>query len=49
MPHKVFFFSRFRLSRVMPRRVIDLLACWWTTGSTRSAVVSKVVPTCLLW
>jgi hypothetical protein len=28
------FFSRFRLSWVMPIRVIDLFAYWWTAGST---------------
>jgi len=26
------FFSRFELSWIMPRRVVDLYACWWTTG-----------------
>jgi hypothetical protein len=26
--------SLFGLSWVMPRRVIDLFACWWTTGNT---------------
>jgi hypothetical protein len=28
------FFSCFELSWVMPRRVVDLHACWWTTGSS---------------
>jgi hypothetical protein len=32
-------FSRFGLSWVMPSRVIDLVACWWTGGRSRSAVV----------
>jgi hypothetical protein len=41
-------FSRFSLSWVMPRRVIDLFACWWTGGRSRSAVVWKMVPCCLL-
>jgi hypothetical protein len=31
-------FSRFNLSWVMPRRVVDLFA-WWTGGHSRSAVV----------
>jgi hypothetical protein len=26
-------FSRFSLSWVMPRLVVDLFACWWTSGS----------------
>jgi hypothetical protein len=33
----------------MPSRVVELFACWWTGGSTRSAVVWKMVPYCLLW
>jgi len=28
------FFSRFGLSWVMPRSVVDLYACWWTVGGT---------------
>jgi hypothetical protein len=31
-------FSRFGLSWVMPLRVFDLFACWWTAGRPRSAV-----------
>jgi len=42
-------FSRFSLSWVMPLRVINLLACWWTGGRSRSAVVWKMVLCCLLW
>jgi hypothetical protein len=42
------FFNRFGLSWVMPRRVVDLYACWWTLGNTRSAVVWKMVPSCIL-
>jgi hypothetical protein len=41
--------SRFSLSWVMPLRVIDLFACWWTGGRSRSAVVWKMVPCCLMW
>jgi hypothetical protein len=33
------FFNCFRLSWVMPRRVVDLYACWWTGGSTQSTAV----------
>jgi len=31
----------------MPRRVVDLYACWWTVGSTRSVVAWKMVSLCL--
>jgi hypothetical protein len=37
------------LSWVMPRRVVNLFACWWNDGSTRSIVVWKIVPMCFLW
>jgi hypothetical protein len=43
------FFSRFELSWVMPRRVVDLLGCWWSSGRPRSAAVWKMVPTCIFW
>jgi hypothetical protein len=42
-------FSPFGLSWVMPLRVLDLFACWWTAGRLRSAVIWKMVPTCILW
>jgi hypothetical protein len=42
-------FSRFSLSWVMPLQVVDLFACWWTGGRSRSAVVWKMVPCCLMW
>jgi len=42
-------FSRFSLSWVMPLRVVDFFDCWWTGGRSRSAVVWKMVPCCLLW
>jgi hypothetical protein len=42
-------FSRFNLSWVMSLRVVDLFACWWTGGRSRSAAVWKMVPCCLLW
>jgi hypothetical protein len=41
-------FSRFGLSWVMLRRVVDLYACWWIASSVWS-VVWKMVPFCLLW
>jgi hypothetical protein len=43
------FFARFGLCWVMPRTVKELLASWWTAGSTRSAIVWKMVPHCILW
>jgi hypothetical protein len=43
------FFARFGLCWVMPRTVKELLASWWTAGRTRSAVVWKMVPHCILW
>jgi hypothetical protein len=43
------FFSQFGLSWVIPRRVVNLYACWWIAGSTWSAVMWKMVPSCLLW
>jgi hypothetical protein len=42
-------FSRFGMSWVMPRRVIDLLACWWSSGRSRSDAVWKMALTCLFW
>jgi hypothetical protein len=42
-------FTHFGMSWVMPRRVIDLFACWWTSGRPRSAAIWKMVPTCLFW
>jgi hypothetical protein len=42
-------FSRFGLYWVMPNRVADLFACWWTGGHSQSATVWKMVPLCLLW
>jgi hypothetical protein len=43
------FFGCFGLSLVMLRRLVNLYACWWTTGSTRSAAVWKMMSMCLLW
>jgi hypothetical protein len=42
-------FSRFSLSWVMSRRVVDLFVCWWTGGRSQSVVVWKMVLCCLLW
>jgi len=41
--------NRFGLSWVMAFRVVDLFACWWPGGRSRSAVVWKMVPCCLMW
>jgi hypothetical protein len=43
------FFKRFGLSWFMPRQVVDLFACWWTTSNTQSAVDWKMMPLGLLW
>jgi hypothetical protein len=43
------FFARFGLCWVMPRSVKELLASWWTAGRTRSAMVWKMIPHCILW
>jgi hypothetical protein len=42
-------FNHFGLSSIMPQRVIDLLACWWSSGRLRSATMWKMAPTCLFW
>jgi len=42
-------FIRFSLSWVMPLRLVDLFACWWTGGRSWSVVAWKMVPCCLLW
>jgi hypothetical protein len=33
------FFSCFGMSRVMPRRVVDLYDCWWSSSKPKSAAV----------
>jgi hypothetical protein len=43
------FFNHFGMSWVMPRRVIDLFACWWKSGRPMSAVIWKMVPICIFW
>jgi hypothetical protein len=43
------FFSRFELSWVISRQVVDLYACWWIVRSAQTADVWKMVPSCLLW
>jgi hypothetical protein len=42
-------FTRFGMSWVMPRRVINLFAAWWKSGRPRSATVWKMVPICIFW
>lgn len=42
------FFNRFGLSWVMPSSVVDLFACWRTGGKSWTAVVQKMVPSCLV-
>jgi hypothetical protein len=43
------FFTRFDLCWVMPRSVKELLASWCSSGRSRSAVVWKMVPLCIMW
>jgi len=42
-------FSRFDISWVMPRRVLDLVACWWKSRRLMSATTWKMVPICIFW
>jgi hypothetical protein len=42
-------FIHFGLSWVILSSVIDLFACWWTSGRPRSAAIWKMVPICLFW
>jgi hypothetical protein len=42
-------FAQFGMSWVMPRRFIDLFACWWKFGRLRSAMFWKMVPICIFW
>jgi hypothetical protein len=42
-------FSWFGLCWVMPGSVRELFACWWSSGRSRSAVVWKMIPLCLMW
>jgi len=49
VPFEMFFFSRFGLSWVMPRRVVDLYGCWWTADDTQNSAMWKMLPSCLLW
>jgi hypothetical protein len=40
-------FSCFGMSWVMPRWIVNLLACWWSSGRPRSAAVQKMMLICL--
>jgi hypothetical protein len=42
-------FSRFGLSWVMPRSVVDLFAWWWMGVRSQSAIVWKMFLLCLMW
>jgi hypothetical protein len=42
-------FSRFGVCWVMPGSVRELFASWWSGDRSRSAVVWKMVPLCLMW
>jgi hypothetical protein len=41
--------SCFGMSWVMPKRIIDLLVCWWSFGRPQSAMVWKMMSICLFW
>jgi hypothetical protein len=43
------FFSRVGLVWAMPRGVVNLLRSWWLGGCSRSTVVWKMVPLCIMW
>jgi hypothetical protein len=42
-------FSRFGLSWVMPSKVAGFFASWWSGGRSRSIVIWKMVPICIVW
>jgi transposase len=42
-------FTRFGLSWVMPRRVIDLFACWWKFDRLMNAAIWKMLSICTFW
>jgi len=42
-------FSRFGICWVMPRSVLDLVACWWKFGRSRSATTWKMVSISIFW
>ena len=46
-----FVFSLFRVSWVMPKQVVDLLACWnrGVGGRCWAAVIWGVIPQCIMW
>ena len=41
-------FNCFGLSWVMPRQIVDLYVCWWIASSACSAVVRKMVFSCIV-
>jgi hypothetical protein len=43
------FFSHFGLAWAMPRGIANLLRSWWLGGRSRSTVVWKMVPHCIMW
>jgi hypothetical protein len=42
-------FSQFGLCWVMLDSVRELFACWWSSGRSRSVVIWKMIPLCLMW
>jgi hypothetical protein len=43
------FFDWFGLCWVMPYSVKEVLASWWSSGRSRSAIVWKMIPHCIMW
>jgi hypothetical protein len=42
-------FTRFSMSWVMPKRVINLIACWWKFRRLKSAAIWKMVQIDIFW
>jgi hypothetical protein len=40
-------FTRFGMSWVMPRKVIDFFNCWWKSRRPRGAMIWKMVSICI--
>jgi hypothetical protein len=43
------FFAWFGLCWVMASSVKEVFASWWLGGHTRSIVIWKIVPLCMMW
>jgi hypothetical protein len=43
------FFRMFGVEWIMPKRVVDLLACWKGKGQRDLKIVWSLIPLCLMW